>query len=168
MSDNVVHLRISHVMARRLRMAKARERWPSMFESPPVPVKKERAPRRKKNTRGPTPSYGLDVLVIDSDGRRYPPMVHRQMVAALVLAELLKQHDGIELRRTPCGISLWRVRQDRPMTDRMIGAAIRETKSIIFCKNGSRLMGRLPVWLANAVRLAVFDRPSKKEAPLQK
>jgi hypothetical protein len=162
MSDKVIHLPISSAALRRFRKAKYPTMFPTLFEPPPVRVKKKVV--RKKGVRPPTPSYGDNILVIDSDGRRHPPTVHRQMVAALVLEELLLKHDGIELRRTPCGITLWGVRQDRPMSDRMIGAAIRETKSIIFCKHGRRQMGP-PVWLANAVRFAVFDRP-KKEVPL--
>lgn len=161
MSDNIVHLPISNVMARRLRMAKARERYPTMFESPPpAPAKKK--PIRIKGHRPPTPSYGPDIIVIDSDGRRHPPMIHRQAVAALVLEEVLRQHDNVKILRTPSGIMLWRVRQDRPMSDRMIKAAVVETKTIVFCKHGHRQMGP-PDWLPNAVRFAVFDRSRKKK-----
>jgi hypothetical protein len=132
-------------------------------EPRPAQVKKT---VRKKTVRPPTPTY-RDKLVIDGDGKRYPSTAYRESVAALVLAELLKR-DDIRIGKSPFG--LYRKRQQwKFMTDRMIAAAIRDTVTIVFCKDGRRHMAGRHYgpqdWLASAVRFAVFDRPRKRRAP---
>jgi hypothetical protein len=172
MSADIVELPNLEVATRRLQIAQRRAELKAQSEAerqalgerkPKPNLAKFGSARRKQGGhpgRPPTPTFGEHILTIDTAGGkqwRHPVWAYRAALGSLVLEWLLRRND-IELRRSPpFGPYLG----GRYMTDRLLKRAIIETSTIIFCRNGRAGLGP-PEWLPQAVRLAVYRRPSKR------
>jgi hypothetical protein len=164
MSADIVELPNLKLAADRLRIAQRRAELKAQREEErQAQGERKPTPRNRKVARHPdrppTPTFGEHILTIDTAGGkqwRHPVWAYRAMLGSLVLEWLLRRGD-IELRRSP---PYGPYRGGRYMTDRLLKRAIIETSTIIFCRNGRVGLGP-PEWLPQAVRLAVFRRPSK-------